>query len=814
MDVVEAAVDADADADADVATEADGVALAENVELTQTESEKPPAVADQAKPEAVASTPASELTAAEQKIIDERNKLDETEFAEEKAAQKHGRVITALWDRLREDPAKFADVAEDFLPDSLVAPSKFDFSETIKTSFGEIGFHDAEASTAATLSVEALSDYFVDFQTAGWKLEESEFHHLAFESATDQNPAMSTVNLTLHVSKEDRRIIIRGKVNLNWSDEASELPKIESIDATKLRAWNRTGPLPFRQVMGLSSNDVDPKRPGRLHPILVQDFNGDGRPEIALGGCNLLLRNEGGGRFEPSGLIQGGGTLSSGVAVGDFDGDGRVDLVGAPYGVKLRDLLFYKGLPAGNYKLGKPLFAAGVTCLKEKVRVPQAATVADIDGDGDLDLFLGQYIGPYQGGNMPQPFYDANDCFPSFLLVNDGKGNFTDGTQDAGLKDRRNRRVYGASFVDIDSDEKLDLVVTSDFAGVDVFQGDGTGKFDDKSQSWVAQPRLFGMSHALADFNQDGNLDLFAVGMASTTARRLERMKVGVKSEEDITAHRASMGHGNRMYFGGTRERVFSLTEPAFAEDVAESGWSWAAADGDLDNNGLRDLYVANGHMSGKSASDYCSTFWKHDIYTGVRRKKGQNWDKFFASQLCTLGNFETSWNGYEHNVAFMQVEKNEFVNLSFLMGISNEADSRVAIAADFDLDGDLDLVTTIVEKTSDLRHRLVVFENLLEAGANTGWIGIDLGGVNASRSPFNARIKLTRSDGETEIKSVTTGGAYSCQIPTSCHFGLGAAGSVKEIEIRWANGDFKVLESPAINKWHKVLSGLSGKSD
>lgn len=748
-----------------------------------------------------------ELSAAEEKILEDRAELDATTFAEEKAAQAHGRTITQLWDRLRDDPTKFASVASDYLPKTLFVSEEFNFDEKINTTFGEIGHHRQRSAESVSLSQESLSNYFFKFQQQGWRLEESEFHHLAFDSATKEAPATSTVNLTLHVRNGHQKVIIRGKAQLTWLADNEDQPKLDVLDASQLEAWHRSGPTPFRQVMGFSSSSIDRKRKGRLHPLLVQDFNGDGRPDIGLGGCNLLLRNEGKGRFEPSNLIQSGDTLSSGVAVGDFDGDGRVDLVAATHGVKSRELQFYAGLPKANFAAGKPLFAEGRVCLKEKVNVPQSATVADIDGDGDLDIFLGQYIGPYQGGNMPQPFYDANDCFPSFLLVNDGKGNFTDETDQRGLKHRRNRRVYGTSFVDIDNDGNLDLVVTSDFAGIDVFRGDGTGNFVDKSKDWVAQPRLFGMSHALADFNRDGRLDLFAVGMASTTARRLERMQAGVEDEKDITAHRASMGHGNRMYFGSKIGGSFTLTEPALAEDVAESGWSWAAADGDLDNNGLRDLYICNGHMSGKSASDYCSTFWKHDIYTNVRREKGQNWNKLFKSQLCTLGNFETSWNGYEHNVAFMQIADGQFENLSYLMGISNEADSRASIAVDVDLDGDLDLITTIVEKTSDLRHTLVVFENLLKTGAETGWIGVDFGGINADPSPLNARIKLTRLDGSTEIKSITSGASYACQYPTSCHFGLGDDDSIRSVEILWANGSRKVIKTPEINRWHKVAA-------
>src|SRR5262249_54375802 len=143
---------------------------------------------------------------------------------------------------------------------------------------------------------------------------------------------------------------------------------------------------------------------------------------------------------------------------------------------------------------------------------------------GDLDVFLGQYKNPTLGQILRPHYYDANDGYPAFLLLNDGHGNFTDVTVAAGLEKNRRRRTFSASFANLDDDGSLDLVVVSDFAGLDLYRNNGHGHFTDMTRDWVAEPHAFGMGHALADFNVDGRLDLLMIGMNSPTVDRLEHL--------------------------------------------------------------------------------------------------------------------------------------------------------------------------------------------------------------------------------------------------------------------------------------------------
>mgnify|MGYP001313354861 CR=1 FL=1 len=119
--------------------------------------------------------------------------------------------------------------------------------------------------------------------------------------------------------------------------------------------------------------------------------------------------------------------------------------------------------------------------------------------------------------------------------------------------------------------------------------------------------------NTFGDFDSDGRQDLYMVGMSSTTARRLDQL--GLKREDypEYTKLRAPMAYGNRMYVA----REGKYVQTPLNQDCARAGWAWGAASFDLENDGDDDLYVANGHISGKSATDYCTAFWRHDLYTG-----------------------------------------------------------------------------------------------------------------------------------------------------------------------------------------------------
>ena len=114
-----------------------------------------------------------------------------------------------------------------------------------------------------------------------------------------------------------------------------------------------------------------------------------------------------------------------------------------------------------------------------------------------------------------------------------------------------------------------------------------------------------------------------------------------------------------------------------------------------MDNDGDRDLFITNGNVSGKSAKDYCSKFWTIDIHPFDVQSKSVR-DDFFGNCLSDVGNI--SWNGFEHNVLFMNNHRQnpgQFVNVSWLMNLSHEYDSRSVLGEDLDQDGRPDILVS-----------------------------------------------------------------------------------------------------------------------
>src|SRR5207245_6705055 len=138
-----------------------------------------------------------------------------------------------------------------------------------------------------------------------------------------------------------------------------------------------------------------------------------------------------------------------------------------------RGLVFFKGSPQGTFDEPGRLAWAASPPLKNTM----VLTCGDFDHDGNLDVFLGQYRIPTLGQVLRPHYYDANDGWPCYLLLNDGHGGFTDATESAGLVPQRGRRIYSATLVDLDGDGHLDLSVASDFAGLDLYKGNGHGHF-------------------------------------------------------------------------------------------------------------------------------------------------------------------------------------------------------------------------------------------------------------------------------------------------------------------------------------------------
>ena len=770
-----------------------------------------------------------------------RAKLDQTVFAKEIEAQRHEGWFYRHWDLARAKRHAFDWLGTlSFNQLRVGAPTG---SET--HDWGVTLTKWAATPEHPTLDAAGWKAALATWQAAGFQVVESEWHQPLFDYLPD-GQAYSLINFIIHVvnTKDQRRVVLKGQLKVSWREptpkpttdvssssvgeplgeqktavesalrpppfgngrsvtpegapspaapavftDVRPLPEPDAVTIVDLSVVERTGEPAFVEVTKAGSQAVNMTGPyDFLHPTLVYDLDRDGLPEIVIPSDNQIFRNRGGMRFDAEPLCPEKLEVETAV-LGDFNGDGSIDMLM----VDRHRLKMLQGVPGGKFSP-----SAEVAQLPA-IDVGQSLTAADIDGDGDLDALLSQYLEPYRDGQFPTPYYDANDGYPLYLLRNDGKGRFTDITVGSGLEAKRRRRVSVASFVDLNEDTHPDLVLTCDFAGHDLFMNDGKGSFKDVTNEWIDDHHNFGMGHTFADWDGDGHLDMYLIGMSSTTARRLTAMKAGLDKFPEHQTKRPLMGYGNRMFLGQGPGKPFKAAP--WKEQINRTGWSWGGVTPDIDLDGDPDLYVTNGFVSAESCQDYCTSFWRHDIYTGTSTPNpGLN--LFFKRDTDFR---KVSWNGFEHNVLFINETapdgSRRFLNIAHLMDVAFEYDARAVVATDLDNDGKPDLV---IEERNNLSAKRFLHLYRNQWPTKSPWVGLRLQESPGGAPLPTAQITVS-AGGVKRMGVVVNGDSFLCQHPPAFHTGLGATDSVDWIEVRWGDGQVTRIDKPAVDQWHRA---------
>lgn len=714
-------------------------------------------------------------------LVNTRRKLDQLIWGPEVLAQQYETRIVELWDDLLKAEQKFQVLAA-FNFSSLQIPAHQN-SEPLQHQIARYSF----SGKGQVWTNDQWQKFIASAISDGYSLEQSEWHHSGFTPPSNGGGAQSRVNFELHIGRSEpaHRLIIKGVMDIQWRvslgvDVGIEADTIAVTDMTILE--REQAPI-FQEVFNVVGSDESPL----IHPLLVYDLDKDGLSEIVVGGQNVVLRNHGNGKLVAEQLFEKRRAMYDGAVIADFSGDGQVDFVGVD---ESGYPLLFKGNEKGQFD------SDPVIMSDTHLSLPKSFTAGDIDGDGDLDIHIANYKYAYRQGQMPSPYFDANDGYPAVLLRNDGDGKFADITEASGLGDKRNRRSYSSSFVDLDDDRDMDLIVVSDYAGFDVYMNDGKGKFVDVTSDFGLDRHFFGMGHTFDDFDGDGKLDFYVIGMSSTTARRLAEMGVGRNDLKKHTEMREAMGYGNRMFL--RRDKGF--VKAPFNDQVARTGWSWGTSTFDFDNDGDKDIFVANGHYSGESTQDYCTTFWRHDIYEQGSENVAR--DMLFQTESTDLREANISWNGYEHKVLYLK-HNDEYINIAYLLGVAFEYDARAVVTEDIDQDGrqDLLVVEHQAEGLDKTQYRLHIYRNVFASAGQ--WVGVQLSD-SKGQSTIGATVEVVTKAGK-QFSRIVTGDSFSSQHSANVHFGLGTLSEVEEINVTWSDGRKRTLKKPAVERYHEV---------
>ncbi|HEV8630503.1 MAG TPA: CRTAC1 family protein [Thermoanaerobaculia bacterium] len=536
---------------------------------------------------------------------------------------------------------------------------------------------------------------------------------------------------------------------------AAEAPPsaLPSAPAPRLREVAAAWGLVHRHHNGASGQFYMPETMGS--GVALLDYDGDGDLDVffvdsgALPGYvgepgrSALFRNEGNGRFrdvtEAAGLRVA--AFGMGATAGDVDGDGDLDLYVTAFGP---DQLF-RNQGDGTFVdataeagLGNPLWAS-------------SAAFADVDGDGDLDLYVADYVdfsfannppcGNKERGLRSYCHPEVYRGLPDRFYRNLGGGRFVEATAAAGFLPDEGKGL-GVVFGDVDGDGWQDLFVANDMTPGFLFHNLGGGRFEEVGLlTGTALSDLglpeAGMGVELADLDGNGWPDLF-------------------KTHLDLQTNALYLNQGGLLFTDG--RYVSRLAEPS----MYYVGFGTAAAD--LDQDGDLDLVVANGHI---------------------------------------VHNVEASGNGSTYrqkNQLFVNDGRGVFRE-EREAGLTGVRAHRGLAAGDLDDDGDVDLVVT---GNDDLAE---VYEDVTTVVG--GWLQVDLAGAGDNSAGIGARLELA-AGGRRMVREVRTGSSYESQNALTAHFGTGGA-APEELAVRWPSGRRQLVRQPPADRRLRLYESAAG---
>jgi hypothetical protein len=463
---------------------------------------------------------------------------------------------------------------------------------------------------------------------------------------------------------------------------------------------------------------------------------------------NRLYHQRADGKFEDVTERAGvrGTGYSMGVAAGDYDNDGWVDLYVTGYGSNV----LYRNRGDGRFE--------DVT-LRAKVAGSGWSTSAgwfDYDRDGRLDLFVARYMEwDFQRGSLycgdPRPGFRAY-CHPdnfkgasNLLFHQKADGTFEDATVASKIYDTDGKGL-GVAFADFDDDGLTDVFVANDSVRQSLYRNRGDGRFEDVAlmagAGFDENGKTFaGMGVDAADYDNDGHMDVIITALSNETYPLFRNNGDGTFTYATGTA---GVGQISLLYTG------------------------WGTRFMDADNDGWRDIFVAQGHV--------LDTIEKTHSYLKYRQAPllMRNTGKGFVDVSATAG-----------------------------QPFSRAVAARGAAFGDLDNDGDTDVVLCVLDGAP------LVLRN---DGTRNHWLGVTLNGTKSNRQGTGARVTVVDDSGRRQVMDASTAGSYLSSNDKRLLFGLGGATGVRFMEVRWPGNKTQRINAPQIDRYLTINESEAGK--
>lgn len=550
--------------------------------------------------------------------------------------------------------------------------------------------------------------------------------------------------------------------------------------------------------------------------VATGDLNNDSLPDLFFSGnmvsSRLYLNKSTQDKIKFEDITEQAGVTTdqwiTGVTMIDINQDGLLDIYACASGSKIAHERANKLFINQGIKNGVPQFkeSAEEYGLNDTTYTTQASFF-DYDKDGDLDVFLIVNVAEnYYGNsvNLPSRKSTSFDSAKSDRLYKNtaaerAKGDsiirhkFIDVSEEVG--------IYGIGYSlglcisDVNNDGWPDIYIANDFLSNDVmYINNQDGTFSNKASEYMKNTSYAGMGTDIADFNNDGRMDIAVVDMIPEDNVRLKSMM----NSPNYNRFMNDLASGYDPQFSRNTLQLNNGESPAGKISFSEIGrlagihrtdWSWSVLMGDYDNDGWKDIFITNGFLRDLQDLDFVRYVNRPNSFSSLNRDK-----KLFLEMAHQLPGVKVP------NYLFRNEGNLSFENKSESWGMNQPSYSNGAVYADLDNDGDLDLVV------NNLNQPPSIYQNTLSYKKENapGFLRIRFAGPTGNRDGIGAKVEIKTGGGSQVYENYLTRG-FQSSINAVVHVGLGGHELVDELKVTWPDGREQILKNVKANT-HLVL--------
>ena len=525
------------------------------------------------------------------------------------------------------------------------------------------------------------------------------------------------------------------------------------------------------------------------------DVNNDGLLDIYLTAnqlSNRLYINKGNFVFEDVTIkakIGGNRAWSTGVAMVDINSDGWLDIY-----------VCNSGDVNGDNKQNEFFINNRDGTFSEKAEemgladsgYSTHASFFDYDKDGDLDVYLlnNSYtaIGSF---NLQKNERGIRDKKGGDKLFRNDAGRFIDVSDEAGIFGSEIGFGLGVSVADLDKDGWLDLYISNDFFERDyIYMNNGDGTFSEDLENQMKSISFASMGSDIADMTGDGYPEIFVTEMlpkneerykTTMTFENWDKYQYNFKNGYYHQFTRNMLHRNNGISFGNK----LTFSEVGRLAGVEATDWSWSALITDFDNNGHKDLFIANGLAQDILDQDYLNYISNEEIIKMVITERGVDYKKLIdIIPVTKISNYAYSGDS---NLRFKDVTD--------YWGLDTPSHSNGSAYGDLDNDGDLDLIVNNVNMPTFLyknRSTELLKEN--------NYLKVKLNGEKNNVNAVGAKVTI-KSNGQIFYLEQSPNRGFQSSVDNIMHFGLGKKSKIDSLIVDWYYGKRSILTNISVNQ-------------